>query len=90
MKVKANIFSSNISTLKTDIQTQLNNAGCPRSGCPDLTNLNADLDTNNVSPQNRCMTCEVNIGADLGLYLAGTLSVSLTVNFQVPELMEQF
>ena len=57
VKVKANIFSSNISTLKTDIETQLTNAGCPTTpNCPDLSNLNSGLDTNNVSPQNRCMT----------------------------------
>ncbi|XP_078312630.1 prominin-1-A-like isoform X2 [Crassostrea virginica] len=48
VKVKANIFSSNLSTLKTDIETQLNNSGCPATpGCPDLSNLNSGLDTNN-------------------------------------------
>lgn len=80
VKVKANILSSNLSTLKTDIETQLNNSGCPTTpGCPDLSNLNSGLDTNNVSPQNRCMTYEVNIIS----VVLGTLSVSLSVNFQV-------
>ena len=85
--MKANILSSNLSTLKTDIETQLNNSGCPATpGCPDLSNLNSGLDTNNVSPQNRCMTYEVNIIS----VVLGTLSVSLSVNFQVPNLMGQF
>ncbi|XP_061184848.1 prominin-1-like isoform X3 [Saccostrea echinata] len=47
VKVKANILSSNLSTLKTDIDAAITNSGCPRTGCPDTTNVAMGFDPNN-------------------------------------------
>lgn len=50
VKVKADILSSNLSALKTDIDTAIGNAGCPGpSNCPDTTGVDMGFDTNDVS-----------------------------------------
>nr|XP_034328960.1 prominin-1-A isoform X7 [Crassostrea gigas] len=47
VKVKADILSSNLSALKTDIDTAIGNAGCPGpSNCPDTTGVDMGFDTN--------------------------------------------
>ncbi|XP_048746955.2 prominin-1-like isoform X2 [Ostrea edulis] len=47
VKVKANILSSNLTTLKSDIDTALTAAGCPgTSGCPDTSNVAIGFNTN--------------------------------------------
>lgn len=50
VKVKAEILSSNLTTLKTDIDTAIGSAGCPGApNCPDTSGVVIGFDTNDVS-----------------------------------------
>lgn len=50
VKVKAEILSSNLTTLKTDIDTAITSAGCPSApNCPDTSGVVMGFDTNDVS-----------------------------------------
>lgn len=50
VKVKAEILSSNLTTLKTDIDTAITGAGCPSGpNCPDTSGVVMGFDTNDVS-----------------------------------------
>lgn len=50
VKVKAEILSSNLTTLKTDIDTAITSAGCPGApNCPDTSGVVMGFDTNDVS-----------------------------------------
>lgn len=50
VKVKAEILSSNLTTLKTDIDTAIGSAGCPGApNCPDTSGVVVGFDTNDVS-----------------------------------------
>lgn len=50
VKVKAEILSSNLTTLKTDIDTAIGSAGCPGApNCPDTSGVVMGFDTNDVS-----------------------------------------
>lgn len=50
VKVKAEILSSNLSTLKTDIDAAIAGAGCPGgSDCPDTSGVVMGFNTNDVS-----------------------------------------
>lgn len=50
VKVKAEILSSNLSTLKADIETAKTAAGCPSTpNCPDTSGVVMGFNTNDVS-----------------------------------------